>query len=78
MGLSERRSQWLCDWTKSVEDRKEVSDIEFAAGILPRWHCRGRDLFWALYTRGLRCLGDKGLPESPLGGPGGFALDLKD
>eukprot|EP00435_Cladocopium_sp_Y103_P063578 s369_g25.t1 len=33
MGLSERRSDWLCRWMRSVEERKEVSDLEFAAGL---------------------------------------------
>ena len=33
MGLSERRAEWLCRWMRSVEERKEVSDVEFAAGL---------------------------------------------
>ena len=33
MGLSELRAEWLCRWMRSVEERKEVSDIEFAAGL---------------------------------------------
>ena len=33
MGLSERRAEWLCGWMRSLEERKEVTDIEFAAGL---------------------------------------------
>eukprot|EP00438_Fugacium_kawagutii_P016035 Skav225114 [mRNA] locus=scaffold1459:76340:77299:+ [translate_table: standard] len=33
MGLSERRAEWLCDWISSLEKRKEVTDLEFAAGL---------------------------------------------
>eukprot|EP00438_Fugacium_kawagutii_P016063 Skav228711 [mRNA] locus=scaffold928:5979:6920:- [translate_table: standard] len=33
MGLSERRSKWLCDWIASLEKRMEVTDAEFAAGL---------------------------------------------
>ena len=33
MGLTERRSQWVQDWISQLEERKEVSDREFAAGL---------------------------------------------
>ena len=33
MGLSEGRAAWLCNWMRSVEERKEITDAEFAAGL---------------------------------------------
>ena len=70
MGLSEKRSQWLCEWMRSVEQRKEVTDLEFAAGLgrlgfaslaLP-WE---RPLLGPLYTWSAAVWGTKGLLRVP-------------
>lgn len=70
MGLSEKRASWLCDWMKSVEKRKEVTDLEFAAGLgrlsfaslaLP-WE---RPLLGPLFSWSSAVWGTKGLLRVP-------------
>lgn len=70
MGLSERRAQWLCEWMRSVEERKEVTDVEFAAGLgrlsfaslaLP-WE---RPLLGPLFSWSSAVWGTKGLLRVP-------------
>ena len=79
MGLSERRAAWLCGWMASLEDRKEVSDLEFAAGL-------GRLSFAALALPSERpLLGPlvvgsawvEGPLEDSMGGIGGVEVDQK-
>ena len=75
MGLSERRAQWLRDWMKSVEERKEVTDLTQFCILGPTVGeaAPGAPLYVVLCS-----LGHQGPVEGALCGPGGDEVGFEE